>query len=50
MASQESDAIIFTAVQKFSLLDDEAKYPERCARQNVVVISAQTLGESARYH
>ena len=39
LASREAGGIIFTTVQKFSLLDDETKHPELCARQNVVVIS-----------
>ncbi len=39
LASRESGGIIFTTVQKFSLLENETKHPELCARQNVVVIS-----------
>lgn len=39
LASRESGGIIFTTVQKFSLLDNETKHPELCTRQNVVVIS-----------
>ena len=35
----EAGGIIFTTVQKFSLLDDEKDHPELCSRSNVVVIS-----------
>jgi len=41
LASRESGGIIFTTVQKFSLLDDEAEHPLLCDRSNVVVISAE---------
>lgn len=39
LASRESGGVIFTTVQKFSLLDDEKDHPELCDRSNVVVIS-----------
>ena len=39
LASRESGGIIFTTVQKFSLLDDEDEHPLLCDRSNVVVIS-----------
>lgn len=39
LASRESGGIIFTTVQKFSLLDDEKDHPLLCDRNNVVVIS-----------
>ena len=39
LASRESGGIIFTTVQKFSLLDDEDEHPRLCDRSNVVVIS-----------
>jgi len=39
LAARESGGIIFTTVQKFSLLDGEADHPVLCKRQNVVVIS-----------
>lgn len=39
LASRESGSIIFTTVQKFSLLDDEKVHPKLCERSNVVVIS-----------
>lgn len=39
LASRESGGIIFTTVQKFSLLDDEDDHPQLCDRSNVVVIS-----------
>ena len=39
LASRESGGIIFTTVQKFSLLDDEDAHPLLCDRSNVVVIS-----------
>ncbi|HAW31782.1 MAG TPA: DEAD/DEAH box helicase, partial [Planctomycetaceae bacterium] len=39
LASRESGGIIFTTVQKFSLLDEEKKHPRLCDRSNVVVIS-----------
>ena len=39
LASRESGGIIFTTVQKFSLLDDEDAHPRLCDRSNVVVIS-----------
>ncbi len=39
LASRESGGIVFTTVQKFSLLDDEKNHPTLCDRSNVVVIS-----------
>ncbi|MDV6033166.1 MAG: type I restriction endonuclease subunit R [Phycisphaera sp. RhM] len=39
LASRESGGIIFTTVQKFSLLDNEDEHPLLCNRSNVVVIS-----------
>ena len=39
LASRESGGIIFTTVQKFSLLEDETLHPLLCNRSNVVVIS-----------
>lgn len=39
LAERQSGGIIFTTVQKFSLLEDEARHPTLCARSNVVVIS-----------
>ena len=39
LASRESGGIIFTTVQKFSVLDDEDVHPLLCDRSNVVVIS-----------
>jgi len=39
LGSRESGGIIFTTVQKFSLLDDEKDHPLLCDRSNVVVIS-----------
>lgn len=39
LASRESGGIIFTTVQKFSLLDEENEHPLLCERNNVVVIS-----------
>ena len=39
LAKRESGGIIFTTVQKFSLLDDEDDHPLLCDRTNVVVIS-----------
>ncbi|MCR9117373.1 MAG: type I restriction endonuclease subunit R, partial [bacterium] len=39
LASRESGGIIFTTVQKFSLLDEENEHPMLCDRGNVVVIS-----------
>lgn len=39
LAARQSGGIIFTTVQKFSLLDGEKDHPKLCDRQNVVVIS-----------
>ena len=39
LAARESGGIIFTTVQKFSLLDGEGQHPALCKRENVVVIS-----------
>jgi len=39
LAARQSGGIIFTTVQKFSLLDGEGKHPPLCQRNNVVVIS-----------
>ena len=39
LASRQAGGIIFTTVQKFSLLDDEDEHPLLCNRSNVVVIS-----------
>jgi len=39
LESRQAGGIIFTTVQKFSLLEKEAKHPTLCARHNVVVIS-----------
>jgi len=39
LAARQSGGIIFTTVQKFSLLDGEEKHPPLCQRNNVVVIS-----------
>lgn len=39
LANRESGGIIFTTVQKFSLLDEETDHPLLCDRTNVVVIS-----------
>ena len=39
LASRQSGGIIFTTVQKFSLLEDEKEHPPLCPRSNVVVIS-----------
>ena len=39
LAARQSGGIIFTTVQKFSLLDGEEKHPPLCTRGNVVVIS-----------
>ena len=39
LAARQSGGIIFTTVQKFSLLDGEDKHPPLCPRANVVVIS-----------
>lgn len=39
LAARESGGIIFTTVQKFSLLDEEQRHPSLCGRHNVVVIS-----------
>ena len=39
LAARQSGGIIFTTVQKFSLLEGEDKHPPLCSRSNVVVIS-----------
>ena len=39
LAARQSGGIIFTTVQKFSLLDGERNHPKLCDRRNVVVIS-----------
>ncbi len=39
LASRQSGGIIFTTVQKFSLLEDEEQHPPLTSRSNVVVIS-----------
>ena len=39
LAARQSGGIIFTTVQKFSLLSEEMVHPTLCARSNVVVIS-----------
>ncbi|MCD4748199.1 MAG: type I restriction endonuclease subunit R, partial [Thermoanaerobaculales bacterium] len=39
LASRQSGGIIFTTIQKFSLLNGEGKHPALCTRSNVVVIS-----------
>lgn len=39
LAARQSGGIIFTTIQKFSLLEGEREHPELCGRSNVVVIS-----------
>ena len=39
LAARKEGGIIFTAVQKFSLLDGEKWHPALCERQNMVVIT-----------
>jgi type I restriction enzyme, R subunit len=39
LASRQSGGIIFTTIQKFSLLEGEGEHPPLCTRSNVVVIS-----------
>lgn len=39
LASRQAGGIIFTTIQKFSLLDGESKHPALCNRSNLVVIS-----------
>ena len=39
LASRQAGGIIFTTVQKFSLLEGESHHPKLCERGNVVVIS-----------
>jgi type I restriction enzyme, R subunit len=39
LAARQSGGIIFTTIQKFSLLDGEKAHPPLCRRENVVVIS-----------
>jgi len=39
LASRQSGGIIFTTVQKFALLGDEAKHPILSERHNIVVVS-----------
>lgn len=39
LAARQAGGIIFTTVQKFSLLEGEEKHPALCERGNVVVIS-----------
>ncbi|MEZ5646649.1 MAG: type I restriction endonuclease subunit R [Burkholderiaceae bacterium] len=39
LGSREAGGIIFTTVQKFALLDDEAAYPLLSSRSNIVVMS-----------
>jgi type I restriction enzyme, R subunit len=39
LTERQSGGIIFTTIQKFSLLTDEASHPVLCDRANVVVIS-----------
>lgn len=39
LVSREAGGIIFTTVQKFALLDDEAQHPLLSSRSNIVVIS-----------
>lgn len=39
LAARQSGGIIFTTVQKFSLLENEKNHPPLCTRRNVVVIS-----------
>jgi type I restriction enzyme, R subunit len=39
LASRQAGGIIFTTVQKFSLLNGEKQHPALCERSNVVVIS-----------
>ncbi len=39
LAGRPSGGIIFTTIQKFSLLDDEVKYPLLSDRSNIVVIA-----------
>jgi len=41
LAERESGGIIFTTVQKFALLDDEAVHPLLNGRHNIVVMSVQ---------
>ena len=39
LASRQSGGIIFTTIQKFALLEDEASHPRLSERHNIVVIS-----------
>ena len=39
LASRQAGGIIFTTIQKFSLLDGETAHPALCERSNVVVVS-----------
>ncbi len=39
LVSRQAGGIIFTTIQKFSLIDNEAVHPALCERSNVVVIS-----------
>ena len=39
LASRQAGGIIFTTIQKFSLIDNETAHPALCERSNVVVIS-----------
>ncbi|MFO1436873.1 MAG: type I restriction endonuclease subunit R [Verrucomicrobiaceae bacterium] len=52
LAARQAGGIIFTTVQKFSLLEGEQKHPKLCERGNVVVISDEAhrtqYGLSAR--
>ena len=48
LAVRESGGIIFTTVQKFSLLDDEDAHPLLCDRSNVVVISDEAHRSTIR--
>lgn len=49
IASAESDGIIFTTEQRFSLLDDQDEHPLLCDRSNVVVIAAKYVFGFAKH-
>lgn len=54
LASRQSGGIIFTTVQKFSLLGDEESHPELSARHNIVVVSDEAhrsqYGDRAKFN
>ncbi|NOX08781.1 MAG: type I restriction endonuclease subunit R [Gammaproteobacteria bacterium] len=54
LASRQSGGIVFTTIQKFALLADEASHPALSERHNIVVISDEAhrsqYGDKARFN